>query len=371
MKFTFTLFCLLSNLMFSLSLFAQDSQEKNKKLTLSGYVDVYYSDFSDSLGANEFQLYSTVSPRSKRFGLNAAQITANYEEKNIRGTVTLHYGDIAQATWSSEFPVIQEANAGVRLGKGWWVDGGFFTTHIGTESFLPKNNFTSSTTIATYNEPFFQSGARLSYEGSEKIAFQFHVVSGYNFFLDKNNAKSVGVLFSYSPTSKFTLSYSNLLGRESEDGIKPKQFRVYQNLYFQYQPTEAFTWLTGADMGIQSHSGLDHPEEEAVMYNVLTTLNYKFSPVYGITLRGEIFSDPDGFISGTLSDKNGNERGFEAYGITFSNEYKPSESSFLRLEGRYIKAKDALEVFYQDGPQSHRFEWMVTLGLYLDKSFSF
>ncbi|AWW30207.1 hypothetical protein DN752_08760 [Echinicola strongylocentroti] len=342
---------------------AQEKTSIWKNFDFSGYAEVYYAAYSDSLGANALQKFATTAPRDQRFSLNIVQVGIHYQDERIRGNLTLHYGDIPKAIWDPNFPVPQEANVGVKLANEWWVDAGFFRTHIGTESFLPKDNYTTSTTVASYNEPFYQSGVRIAYEGSDKFDFQFWVVNGYNYFLDANNAKSVGLLFSYSLREDLQLTYTNLFGRESLDGITPKQYRTYHNLYLNYNPSPKIYLTVGGDVGTQSHSQLAKPDNTALMYNALATLRYQFTDVYSVTGRVETFQDPEGFISGTYEDRFGNMNGLQLTGYTLSTEYKPSSISYVRLEGRWIQAKEDLTIFHHNGPTNDRLEGSLSMGI--------
>jgi len=349
----------------SLDLAAQS--DSTHHFTISAYSDVYFANFTDEREANVLQEVTTVSPRDERFGLNIAQIGAHYQSDKVRGNIIIHYGDIAQATWSEEFRAVQEANMGIHLSNDWWLDAGFFATHIGTESFLPKNNFTSSTAVATFNEPFFQSGARLAYEGSERLDFAFWVVSGYNFFLDVNDAKSLGIALSYQLTADLSLTYTNLFGRESLDGIAPSQYRTYHNLYANWHPAEAWYLTVGGDLGTQTNSDLDNPNASALMYNALAVLRYQFSPQYALTVRGETFQDPSGFISGVYTTLDAGISGLELYGLTLSAEYRPMEQAYLRLEGRLLQTSDKLEIFDNGEPTNQRLEMMITMGWEIEK----
>ena len=349
----------------SLKVEAQDSTRTAPSVTLSGYTDVYFATFSNDLEPNALQPFTTVSPRSNRFGLNVAQLSVAYSAERLRGTLTLHYGDIAEATWADPFRMVQEANVGLNLLGDWWLDAGFFTTHIGTESFLPKNNYLSSTTVATYNEPFYQSGARLSYEGSEVFSAQLHLISGYNLFLDVNDAKSVGVLLSYAPSDQFSVTYTNLLGRESLDDAPLRQMRFYQNLYANVTLADKLLLTVGGDLGTQTHSVLDNPEATALMYNALATVRYQFTPQWSITTRGEVFEDPEGFISGTFLTNQDRPEGLQLKGFTLGAEYKPSDNTYIRVEGRNLTADRSLPLFDQ-GTDHIRYELMTTIGLYFD-----
>ncbi len=346
-------------------------EEKKHQLILGGYTDVYFATFTDSLGPNVLQQYTTVSPRSERFGLNVVQFSAAYTADQVRGNFIWHYGDIAQATWSEEFPAVQAANVGVRLATHWWIDAGFFATHIGTESFLPKNNYLSATAVATYNEPFYQSGARLSYEGSEQLSGELWVVSGYNFFLDANDAKSIGMLLSYAFAENVSITYTNLFGRESPDGAYPKQFRTYQNLSLKGSVEENWYYTLGGDLGTQTHSSLDSPARTAVMYNALATLRYQWTEEYSLTTRGEIFNDPEGFISGRHTNAQGETTGLQLWGITLGSEYRPAENAYVRCEARFLRTPEDLTIFYHEKPTCRRWEVMLTMGYTFEKLLTF
>src|ERR1035437_320389 len=101
-------------------------KKDSSKIEISGYVDAYYGFYTDSVGTGNYQKFPSVSPRSNQFGLNVAMITAKYSAEKVRGTVTLHYGDVPRSAWSTNYNFIQEANVGIRLHKTLWLEGGFF-----------------------------------------------------------------------------------------------------------------------------------------------------------------------------------------------------------------------------------------------------
>ncbi|MEM6514916.1 MAG: outer membrane beta-barrel protein [Bacteroidota bacterium] len=304
MSFKKTLNCVLVLFCFTQIVNAQD--ESTHKITLSSYVDTYFSGYDTDLSQNEFQPFITVGARDNTFGLNIAQIGVNYKHDFLRSNIILHYGDIAQATWSSEFNFVQEANIGVKLAENLWLDAGLFATHIGTESFLPKNNMLSSTAFKTFNEPFYQAGAKLSYSVSD-WDFELWALNGYNNFVDNNDAKSVGVLISKNLNESTSITYTNLYGRESLDGVNPEQNRFYQNIYLNKNWNDKWYLTVGFDYGIQTNSDLNNPNETATMYAGILTTRHQFNPKFSITGRAEIFNDKNGFISGIITDPERNE----------------------------------------------------------------
>ena len=341
------------------------------QLAVSVYVDAYYAAYSGN-PAQPYTEYITVGGRDNTLGLNVAQFSLHYEHARLRGNFTFHSGDIAGATWSDDFPYVQEANVGLRLGGNWWLDAGFFRTHIGTESFLPKNNLLSSTAYATYNEPFYQSGLRLSYEPDAKWHLKGWLLNGYNSFVDNNDAKSVGLLVSYAPTETTSLTYTNLLGNEAERDADINRFRVYQNAYWNQQWGDRLTSILGFDLGLQSNSDLEGLDESALLYAALLTLRYQIDDHWSVTTRGEIFRDENGFISGTIPVFEGNLSGAELTALTLGGEYRPSQYAYLRAEGRYARVPQDLQLFPEgDTFADHRWELLFTFGIDLDRTFAF
>ena len=127
-QFTAFLICIL----FSFKSFSQIKKD-SAKISISGYADVYYAYYTDSVGDGNHQKFPSISPRSNQFGLNIANLTLQYDAEKIRGVASLQFGDIPRSAWSGTFNNILEAHAGIRLCKKMWLDAGFFRTHFGTE----------------------------------------------------------------------------------------------------------------------------------------------------------------------------------------------------------------------------------------------
>ncbi|WP_235297980.1 outer membrane beta-barrel protein [Portibacter marinus] len=342
-----------------------DSSDQSM-IAVSGYVDSYYAAYSNSERIGTLQPLITVGARNNTIGLNVAQLGLHFKKGVVRGNLTLHYGDIAKATWDEDFNNVQEANAGVRLAPNVWFDAGFFHTHIGTESFLPKNNRLSSTAFKTYNEPFYQAGARLTRE-ADNWEFQLWVLNGYNTYVDINSGKSIGLLYNYNFSENTSLTYTNIYGRESRDNREPAQFRFYQNIYLNQTLTDKFFMDLGFDFATQTHSVLLESEKTAIMFAGVATFRYQFEPKSSLTARYEIFNDPDGFIGGFRA-VNGGVSGYLLQGFTFGTEYRPTEESYLRAELRQTVAASDHEIFMRNDRNSNtRTEFLVTLGIALEK----
>ncbi|MCX6274295.1 MAG: outer membrane beta-barrel protein [Bacteroidetes bacterium] len=357
-------------LSFSATTFSQS--DPAPKFTYSGYVDAYYAYYTDSVGTGNFQKFPSISPRSNQFGLNTAQLTFQYDGEKVRGLATLHYGDISRCTWSSTFPYLMEAHAGVRICSKLWLDAGFFRTHVGAEGLLPKENYTSSVSVHTWHEPYFESGFRLNYAATEKLAISLYLLNGYNMYEDNNEKKSFGALITYAFTDKFSLGYSNYTGDDTPtqpDSVEEiSHLRIHNSLFLNYQYHKLKIQI-GGDYCMQQNSGIDQntgasDSSSASMMSGVMSLKLQATKVVAAYIRGEYFNDPDGFMGGIIADKQNKYTGYNLTGVTIGAEYKPTENSYIRVEARQLQMDNNQEIFNANGePSSSRLEVLFNLGI--------
>ncbi len=333
------------------------------KFQLSGYADAYYAYYTDSVGTGNYQKFPSVSPRSHQFGLNTAQVSLQYDAEKARGIVTLHFGDIARSAWSPTLNAVMEAHAGIRLFKKLWLDAGLFRTHFGTEGLLPKENLLSSVSVNTFYEPYYEAGARLNYNPNEKLSLSVYVLNGYNLIEDNNKKKSFGLLLTYALGDKGNLGYSNYIGDDSPEGDSVSHWRIHQNLFFNYQ-LKKLKAQVGFDYCIQTHSDIVYKSISAKMFSGIIGLKYQLKEKFAIAGRVEIFQDPQGFMSAVILDRENNYTGFKVWGITLGAEFKPTENTYLRVEGRQLQMNKNQEIFSGNGKNSSdRMELSCNIGI--------
>ena len=330
--------------------------------SIAAYADVYYAAYTDSVGNGNFQKFPTVSPRNNSVGLNVAQVSTRYDGEKVRGMVTLHFGDIPKSTWSGTFNPVQEAHLGFRICKTLWVDAGFFRTHFGTEFLLPVENITSSVAVPTYYEPYYESGIKLNYDPSAKLEINLFLLNGYGIYEDFNKRKSLGMGITYVINDKAGIGYTNYLGDDSPDS-SIDQVRFAQNLFFNYVGRKVKLQL-GADYFIQGHSNVLNNKYSATAYSALVTIAYQASTVVSVYGRGEVFSDPDGFLSGVITDANNDLTGYKLWGGTAGFEIKPTDNAYIRVEARRLQMNNEQEIFRTGGQNvSYRYDLMVNAGI--------
>ncbi|MGV8019195.1 MAG: outer membrane beta-barrel protein [Ignavibacteria bacterium] len=338
----------------------KDISEYMKNFSFSTYMDVYYAyDTDKDKTPRQFAL---LSPYRDEFRLNIAQVSLKYNSDKVRGVMTLHYGDIPDMNWApvTKTKYVQEANIGFSPVKDLWIDAGYFITHIGAES-LPKSSLLSSFALGTYAEPFIQSGLRFSYGFSDKFYAQFHILNGYNVFEDNNKNKSFGVQLGYTPRENLKFVYNNIVGNEIPAALNNPKTRFYNQAMMTYSPSKKVDILLSLDYGIQEKSKLKDTTASASLFSGLAAIKYKVHPKISLCLRGEFYSDPDGFLSGSYMNSDGSVTGLKTFGVTAGIEYKPIETMYLRLESRLLHTMDEVQkIFYEN--KRHKEEVALNFG---------
>ena len=335
--------------------------------SITTYIDAYYARYTDSVGPGNLQKFPTASPRDNSPSLNTAQVSFQYNSDKIRGTATFHFGDIATAVWApAPYNNLMEAHAGIKIYSKLWIDAGFFRGHFGTECLLPVENITSSVAVGTYYEPVLESGVRLNFDPTKKLEINLFLLNGYNIFVDNNNKKSFGMGVTYALGDHGGIGYTNYIGDDTPPDITTAHLRIAQNLFLNYQYKKIKLQL-GADYFMQQNSDIATGTKTAGMYSGLATVKYQFAKKAAVYCRGEIFQDPQGFMTGVITDNTGNKTGYKLWGVTAGFEFKPTPESYVRLENRLLQMDQTQYIFYYNGSQyNSRYEIMVNAGVTFD-----
>ncbi|PIQ20280.1 MAG: hypothetical protein COW65_15905 [Cytophagales bacterium CG18_big_fil_WC_8_21_14_2_50_42_9] len=138
----------LSIVLFSLiasAALAQSDSASTASLTFSGFADVYYGYDFNKPQTHERPGFLYNHNRHNEFNVNLAFLKATYNAEKVRGNLALMAGTYAQYNLAAEQDLLRnifEVNAGVRLADKLWLDAGIFSSHIGVESAVSKDNLT-------------------------------------------------------------------------------------------------------------------------------------------------------------------------------------------------------------------------------------
>lgn len=325
-------------------------------LKIGGYISTYYAHYDDDIETNDFVQFATLAPRKDQFSLNMALLSAEYNSSVLRGKITLHYGDVPESAWPATFRLIQEANGGFKIAKNLWFDAGFFKTHIGLESFQPRENITCSMSIPDFYDPYYLSGAKLTYYASSKLSLQVSIFNGYNEYIDNNKNKALGFSANYNLNDYISFTYNFLTCDETPDYIKIKHQLYYQNFYATFIYNR-FTLGLDLNYGIRQNSLKSDTNSVATMYAGTLVAKYNFLKKLGIYGRLENFSDPNQILTGALAIGN------YIRGTTFGIEFKPQQTVGLSAEWRGLEADNL--IFKQGNTLlNRRNEFIVCLDLW-------
>lgn len=379
MKQFLTLFCIVSPHLSFTQIFKKDTSDltftgtklnpykqeydSTGVIKISGYIDTYYSYYTDTVGAGGFSKFPTSAPKNNQFGLNIIQVSAKYDSKRMRGVATLFYGDVPLCAWSTYLNLIQEANVGFRIYKKLWLDAGYFRTHIGLESIQPRENITSSLAMTTYFEPYFLSGAKLTWQQSEKWTFQINCFNGFSTFLETNKNKAFGASIAYNP-GKWSHTLNTIVSDEYPSNASLNHFRHYTNYVGIFKTNQVVLGLE-ANFGYQQNSRLTDTTKMAYIFSGIVAIKYRFTPKLAAYARAEILSDPDEILTGPLVNENHALVGLDLIGGTLGFEYKPIPNGFFRIESRMLQTKQSERIFYYANKSTNqRFEFIASLGLW-------
>ncbi len=326
------------------------------QLHIGGYVSTYYAHYDDDTETNDFVQFATLAPRKDQFSLNMALLSMEYNSAEVRGKITLHYGDVPESAWPATFNLIQEANGGFRILKKLWFDAGFFKTHIGLESFQPRENITSSMSIPDFYAPYYLSGAKLTFLATKKLSLQASIFNGYNEYIDNNKNKALGLSANYNLNNHISFTYNFLTCDETPDNVKIKHQRFHQNFYATFIYSK---FTIGLDLfyAAQRNSKKSDSTKNAVMYAATLVAKYNIFKKLGVYARLEDFSDPDQMLTEALSV------GQYIRGTTAGLELKPYPTVGLSAEWRILES-DHL-IFRQGNTLlNRRNEFIVCLDLW-------
>ncbi|MEZ0484481.1 porin [Fibrella aquatica] len=330
---------------------AQTQASPNSGLTVSGYVEAYYShDFTALKTAQERPGFLYNHKRNREVNINLAFLKAAYTSDRIRGNLALQVGNYAQYNYAAEQTLVQnifEANAGVKLSKNrdLWLDAGVFSSHIGFESAISKDCWTLTRSLLAENSPYYLSGAKVTYNTPNgKWTVLGSVLNGWQRVkkLDGYSGPSISTQVQYRPSSNLTLNWSSFVGADRPDSLK--QGRFFNNFYAVINPAGRFGVILGFDIGADRkpvvRTGSDTRVDGGgsyVWYSPVVIARYKTSDKSYVNGRVEYYNDPNGVIIST-----GTLNGFKTVGYSLGYDYAMLPNALFRVEGKVYDSKDPI-----------------------------
>ncbi|HLK96883.1 MAG TPA: porin [Hymenobacter sp.] len=315
------------------------TEATSNPLTFYGFIDGYYGyDFRHAgTQARPGFLYS--HNRQNEFTVNQGLLGARYQDDKVRGAIGLHAGSYVSANYANEdqvFRHIYEAYAGFRPFEKAWLDVGIFGSHIGFESAISKENWTLTRSLLAENSPYYEAGARFTYELNSKLTLTALVLNGWQRIRENNQAKAVCTQIQWKPTDKLLLNSSSFYGNEQpRDSVRRR--RYFHDFYATYSATDRFSLAIVFDVGKQEN------ERSGAVADTWHTgavfVRYQLADKWTTTLRGEYYNADRGVIISSFSPVVGDAR-FQVKGVSLNFDYAPASNVLFRVEGRGLNAEN-------------------------------
>jgi hypothetical protein len=315
--------------------------QEEPKIKVTGYLETYYGFDFNKPADNNRPAFIYSHNRSNEVNLNLGFIKGSYDNGSIRANLAVMAGTYTNANLAAEPGVLKnifEANAGVKLSKteNLWIDAGIFSSHIGFESAISKDDWVLTRNIASENTPYYESGAKITYITKDsKFAATALYLNGWQRITRQNgnSQPAGGIQLTWKPAANLTFNYSNYLGTEGADSIRVTRF--YHNFYGIYQVTDKFGVTLGFDYGTQQkEKGRDGKNE---VLSPVAIAQYKFNSKFAVAGRVEYYEDKNGVIIAT-----GTPNGFKTTGYSLNLDYAPVSNAVIRLEGKMYNSKDRI-----------------------------
>jgi hypothetical protein len=325
-------------------------------LTTYGFVDAYYGfDFNHgNTNVRPGFLYS--HNRQNEFTVNNAVLGMRYDDGKVRGAIGIHAGTYVSANYAAEDQVLKhiyEAYAGFRPFEKAWLDVGIFGSHIGFESAISKDNWTLTRSLMAENSPYYESGARFTYEVSPKLTLTALVLNGWQNIRETNQGKALGTQIQWKPTAKLLINSSTFYGNEQpQDSLKRR--RYFHDFYLTYAATDRLNLAVVFDVGKQQSEGRSGYD---TWHTGSAFVKYKLAEKFSTTLRVEYYNADRGVIISSIMPTRTDMR-FLAGGTSLNLDYLPTANVAFRVEGRYLRAQEA--IFQHDNGASQNYGNMTT-----------
>jgi hypothetical protein len=299
-------------------------------------VDVY-GDVNFNLPAdrdNWFPDVGTTAKKGNEFSVNLVSIDISKDAEPVGFHLWLAAGTGATVVHQAEpagpiggvdvWQYVQAASisAKVPLGKGLLLEAGIMPSFLGFEGLASWTNWTYTRSYSSEFSPYYEAGVRAAYAFDEHVAVQVRVLNGWQSIGDVNNAKSYGaqVALTYE---RWGLTINGYAGPDlPNDDV---HWRFFGDVIASVTPWARLQLVLETSGGTQQ----EHDAPNANWVAVALYGRWTFLPQLAGVLRGEVYRDAGGLLSGTRQT-------LAEWTATLA--YTPWPPLVLKLEGRYDRS---------------------------------
>lgn len=262
--------------------------KKEPVLIITGSVDAYFRyDFADVKTNN----YTSFTSSHNSFALGMASVRFEHKGNKISAVADLGFGSRAKDFTYTDDGITQTIKqAYISYAPAEWVKFtlGTWGTHVGYELPDPQLNRNYSMSYMFTNGPFSHTGFKAEFTKG-KSGFMVGIANPTDFRIPPDgfiNKKSLLAQYSFAASDKVKL-YLNYVGGKNPDTSKTKQFDAVVTAKLNDKFNIGFN---GTVNSTQLWDGAKNIESKSWWGSALY-LNYDPQSWFGLTLRGELFSD--------------------------------------------------------------------------------
>lgn len=334
------------------------------KLSIGGYIDMYYGSFSGSTSGSGQLPYLYTSARNNELNINLAFIDLRYTDKSIRARFVPGFGTYMNSNYAAEqgnLANIVEASAGIRLNakKEIWLDAGIIGSSYTNESPVSKDHLMYSRSFSSENTPYYQSGLKLSIPLNKKIKTAIYGLNGWQQIRDLNNFKSLGTQVEWSINDKNLLNWDTYMGDERSAAKPLDRMRWFTDLYWIGKMGKKWDITSCIFFGIQqrrrentadSSGPVPSPDNATFAYYQWWNANiigrYSFNDKSSISARVEWFNDRYNVMQTSL---NTDFTAFQCGSTGLCLNRKVMNNMLLRMEYRQFFSNSAIFPKFKGG----------------------
>ncbi|HZJ59693.1 MAG TPA: outer membrane beta-barrel protein [Chitinophagaceae bacterium] len=292
--------CLLSGMILLISTisYAQDSTKKGT-LTINGSIDAYYRyNFHNAKDSGFTNNYTSFTNSQNSFELGMASVRADYAIGNVDGVIDLGFGRRAEEFSYNDGDADQGKNgftslaaikqayiayapsAKVKFTMGKWF------THVGYEvpdAYLNRNY--SMDYVFSYG-PFFHTGLKMDVALNNNFGFMVGVANPTDHSAASFAKKNLIGQVHLATTNSKVNAYVNYIGGKDLSDAMTNQLDVVATGTVSGKFSIGYN---GTVKMVKPNAGSSGSWWGSAVY-----LNFDPSSVFGLTARGEYFSDEDG-----------------------------------------------------------------------------
>jgi len=182
-------------------------------------------------------------------------------------------------------------------GRGLRLTAGLLNGYIAYESYLAVQNPNYTRGYLTDLVPYFMIGVQAAWDVSEAVDLSFYLTSGYNYLTHPNDVPSPGLqlVWHVSPSTTFT---QNLYYGPDQAQTSLDYWRFFSDSFVEWK-LDSLTLAVAADFGTEKQAYLaDQPRWKWA--SGAAWARWQFARHWSLGLRPEIYSDPDGLMTGAV-----------------------------------------------------------------------